>query len=81
LRGGVYAKFELRLFAIVCREAFEKEGTKTGSSAAAERVENKEALEATAAIRKPADFVHGRIDKLLANSIVTARVYGGETQT
>jgi len=39
-------------------------------------VENKEALEAIAVIRKPADLVHGRVDKLLSNSIVTAGIYG-----
>jgi hypothetical protein len=71
----VHAKFELRLLAIVCREAFEEEGTKTGSSAAAEGVEDKEALEATAVVRESADLVHSRVDKLLANSIVTACIY------
>ena len=75
LRRGVHAKFELRLLAVVRRETLEKEGTESRSRAAAEGVEDKEALEATAVVCKPADLVHGRVDKLLANSIVTARIY------
>ena len=75
LRRGVHAKFELRLFAIVCREALEEEGTKTGSSAAAEGVEDEEALEATAVIRESADFVHSWVDKLLSNGVVTTCIY------
>jgi hypothetical protein len=60
LRRRVHARFELRLFVTVCREALEEEGTKTGSSAAAEGVEDKKALEATAVIRESADFVYSR---------------------
>jgi len=72
LRRGIHTKFELRLLAIVCRETFEKEGTKAGSSAATERVEDEEALETVAIVGKPPDLVHGWVDKLLANGIVTA---------
>jgi hypothetical protein len=76
LRGGIHAKFELWFLAIVRGEAFEKKSAEARSSATAKGVENEEALEAIAVVRKPPDLVHGGVDKLLSNSIVTASIYG-----
>jgi hypothetical protein len=56
LRCRIHAKFELPLFAIVCREVLEEEGTKTESSVAAERVEDKEALEAATVYLQVSEF-------------------------
>jgi hypothetical protein len=75
LRGGVDAKLELRLFTIVGRQSLEKKCAETRSSTTTERVEDKEALEATAVVRKPTDLVHGRVDKLLPNRVVAACIY------
>lgn len=75
LRGGVHTKLELRLFTIVGRQSLEKKCTETRSSTTTEGVENKEALEATAVVRKPADLVHSRVDKLLPNRVVATCIY------
>lgn len=72
LRCWVHAELELRLFTVVRREPLEQEGTEARSSTATKGVENKEALEATTVVRKSADLVHGRVDKLLSNSVVAA---------
>jgi hypothetical protein len=50
LRSRVYGEFELALLAVVGREALEQEGSETGTCAAAERVEDEEALERGAVI-------------------------------
>jgi hypothetical protein len=50
LRSRVYGEFKLALLAVVGREALEQEGSETGTCAAAERVENEEALERGAVI-------------------------------
>ncbi len=44
LRGGVDAELELRLLAVVDREALHEQGGETGPGATAEGVENQEAL-------------------------------------
>ena len=52
-----------------------KEGTESRSHAAAKGVEDKEALEATTVVCKPVNLVHGQVNKLLANRIVTMHIY------
>ena len=74
-RRGVHAKLELGLLAVICRETLEDERTETGASATAERVEDKEALEAIAVVGQPADLVHDDIDLFLADGVVTTSVY------
>ena len=70
-----YIQIKLQLLAVVHQEMLEKEGTESRSYAAAEGVEDKEALEATAVVCKLADLVHDQVDKLLANRIVTTCIY------
>ena len=49
-RGGVDAELELRLLAVVGREALEEQGAEAGAGAAAEGVEDEEALEGVAVV-------------------------------
>ncbi len=72
LRCWIHAELELRFLAIICGETLEKEGTEARASAAAEGVENKEALEASAVVRKPTDLVHRWVDKFFPDGIVAA---------
>lgn len=50
LRGGIDGEFELGLLAIFGGETFEEEGTEAGTRAAAEGVEDQEALERVAVV-------------------------------
>lgn len=50
LRGGIDGEFELGLLAIIGGETFEEEGTEAGTRAAAEGVEDQEALERGAVV-------------------------------
>merc|ERR1719261_457338 len=77
LGGGVDGETELGLAAIVDGEALEKEGAKAGAGAAANSVEDEEALEASAVVRKLADAVEDEVDDLLANRVVATRVVVG----
>jgi hypothetical protein len=70
----VDAELELRLFAIVCAEALEEEGTKTRASSTTERVEHKEALETRAVICQSTDLVHDTVNQLLSDSVVTTSI-------
>lgn len=81
-RGGglgsrVDAELQLALLAIVDGEALHQQGTETRASAAAEGVEDQEALEAGAAVGDTADLVQDAIDKLLANGVVTTGIVVG----
>ena len=75
--GGVHAKLQFRLLAVVSREAFENEGTEAGTSSTAERVEHEEALETIAVVRQTTNLVHDDINLLLANGVVTTGVVVG----
>ena len=77
LGSGVDGKLELRFLAVVSGEPFHKQGTEAGTSATTKRVEDEEALEARAVIRKAADFVAGLVNELLPNSVVTTSVVVG----
>ena len=74
-RRRVYRELELRLLAVVGREALEDEGTETGASSTTERVEDEEALEAVGVVRKTAKLFHGGVDELLADGVVSTCIY------
>jgi hypothetical protein len=73
LRGGEDGETQLGLLAVVHGEALEEEGAETGAGAAADGVEDHEALEAGAVVRELADAVEGEVDDLLAGGVVPAR--------
>ena len=77
LGGGVDGKLELGFLAVVSGEPLHEQSTEAGTSAPTKRVEDEEALEARAVIRKTADFVAGLVNELLPNSVVTASVVVG----
>jgi hypothetical protein len=78
LRGRVDRELELRLLAVVGREALEEERTEAGAGSAAERVEDKEALETRAVVGEVADTVEDGVDEVLADRVVaTGVVVGG----
>merc|ERR1719238_1670160 len=77
LRRGRDAHRELRLAAVVDREALEEERAEARARAAARRVEAEEALEARAVVGELADAVEHEVDDLLADRVVAARVVVG----
>ena len=70
----VHRELDLRLLAVVDREAVEKQRSEPGARAAAERVEDHEALQARAVVRELAHAVEHEVDDLLADRVVAARV-------
>ena len=68
---------ELRLAAVVDREALEEERAQAGAGATANGVEEEEALEAGAVVRELADAVEHEVDDLLADGVVAAGVVVG----
>ena len=68
------AELELGLLAVVGREALEDEGAESRSGSATEGVEDKEALETRAVVRKAPDLVHDSVNLLLANSVMATRI-------
>ena len=77
LRRRVDGEGELRLAAVVDREALEEERAQAGAGAAADGVEEEEALEAGAVVRELADAVEHQVDDLLADGVVAAGVVVG----
>ena len=77
LRGRVDGEAELGLAAVVDREALEEEGAEAGAGAAADGVEDEEALEAGAVVGELADAVEDEVDDLLADGVVAAGVVVG----
>ena len=77
LRRRVDGEGELGLAAVVDREALEEERAEAGARAAADGVEDEEALEARAVVRELADAVEHEVDDLLADRVVAARVVVG----
>ena len=78
-RGGdlgrrVERERELRLAAVVDGEALEQERAEAGAGAAADRVEEQEALQAGAVVGELADAVEDEVDNLLADGVVATRV-------
>mmetsp|Transcript_9182 Transcript_9182/g.18520 ORF Transcript_9182/g.18520 Transcript_9182/m.18520 type:complete len:581 (-) Transcript_9182:2-1744(-) len=68
---------QLRLAAVVDRQALEQQGSKARASATANGIEHEEALEACAVVRELANAVEHEVDDLLADSVVAARVIVG----
>ena len=77
LGSGVDGELELGFFAVVSGEPLHEQGTEAGASTATKRVEDKEALETRAVIRKTADFIAGLVDELLPDGVVTTSVVVG----
>jgi hypothetical protein len=73
-RSRIHAELELRLLAVVSGEPLENKGTETRASSTTERVEDEEALKATAVIREAANLVHHSVNHLFADSVVAAGV-------
>lgn len=74
LWGGVDGELQFALFAIVDGQSLHEEGGEAGPGAAAEGVEDEEALEAGALVSQLPDTVQHQVDDLLANSVVSPGV-------
>ena len=74
-RGRVDTELQLRLLAIVSRQALEGESTKTRASSTAEGVEHEKALQTVAVVRETTNLVHDGIDHFLTNGVVTASIF------
>jgi len=72
LRRRVDGEAELGLFAVVDREALEQQRAQAGAGAAADGVEDEEALQARAVVGELADAVEREVDDLLADRVVAA---------
>ena len=78
LGAGVDGEAELRLLAVVNREALEEESTEAGAGSSTDGVEDAEALKAGAVVGELADTVEAEVDDLLTNGVVaTGVVVGG----
>ncbi|KAK3931186.1 LOW QUALITY PROTEIN: 30S ribosomal protein S2, partial [Frankliniella fusca] len=77
LRRRVHGELELGLFAIVDGEPLHEQGGEAGAGAAAERVEEQEALQARALVGQLADAVEHQVHDLLADGVVAAGVVVG----
>ena len=78
LRRRVDREAELGLLAVVDREALEQQRAEAGARAAADGVEDEEALQAGAVVGELADAVEREVDDLLADGVVAAgEVVGG----
>merc|ERR1711934_1303046 len=73
-RGRVDGESELGLAAVVDGEALEEEGAEAGAGAAANSVEDEEALEAGAVVGELADAVEDEVNDLLADGVVATGV-------
>merc|ERR1712080_461119 len=73
----VDAELQLGLLAIVNRQALHQKRGEAGSGAAAEGVEDEEALEAGAVVSQLPHSVQHQVDDLLADGVVTAGVVVG----
>lgn len=73
--GGINTELELGLLSVISGKALKQESTKTGTSSATERVEDKEALETRAVIGQTPDLVHNWVDLFFSYSIVATSVY------
>lgn len=77
LRGRIHAEFQLALLAVVDRKTFHQQGTKARSSAAAERVEDKEALEAGAVVGNTSNLVEDIVNQFFSDGIVSSGIVVG----
>jgi hypothetical protein len=74
---GIDCVAELGLLAVIHGEALEEEGAEAGAGAAADGVEDEEALEAGAVVGELADAVEAEVDDFLADGVVAAGVVVG----
>merc|ERR1712142_260556 len=77
LGGGVNGELELGFLAVVDGETFHEQGGEARAGAAAERVEDEEALQAGALVSQLADPVENKVDDLLADGVVPSGVVVG----
>ena len=78
LRGGVDGELQLGLLAVVHRQTLHQQGGEAGAGAAAEGVEDEEALQTSTLVSQLADPVQDEVDDLLADGVVaTGIVVGG----
>merc|ERR1711990_1383045 len=78
LRARPHGERDLRLLAVVHREALQKQAAETRPGASTAGVEHHEALEARAVVSELAEAVQHQIHDLLANRVVaTGEVVGG----
>jgi hypothetical protein len=77
LGRGVDAKVELGLLAVVNRQSFEQQRSKTRSSSSSNGLEDKETLETSALVSKLSDSVEAEVDDFLTNGVVTTGVVVG----
>jgi len=76
-RGRRNGKGELRLAAIVDRQALQKKTSETRTGSTPSGVEDQESLQSGAVIRQLADTVQDRVYNLLANGVVSAGIIIG----
>mmetsp|Transcript_4124 Transcript_4124/g.11639 ORF Transcript_4124/g.11639 Transcript_4124/m.11639 type:complete len:313 (+) Transcript_4124:715-1653(+) len=78
LGRGIDGESEFGFFAVVDGQALQQERAETGAGAAANSIEDKEALEPSAVVGQLADAVQDEVDNLLANGVVaTGKIVGG----
>jgi len=77
LRGGVDGELQLGLLAVVDTESLHQQGGEPGPGAAAEGVEDEEALESSALVSQLPDAVKDQVNDLLADGVVTSGVVVG----
>jgi hypothetical protein len=73
-RRRVDTKFELALLAIIRGEPLEDKRAETRAGPTTKRMENKEALEASAIVSETSNSIHHVVNLLLPNRIVATRV-------
>ena len=77
LRARPHGERDLRLLAVVHREALQKQAAETRPGASTAGVEHHEALEARAVVGELAETVQDQIHDLLANGVVTFEIFPG----
>jgi hypothetical protein len=77
LRSWIDAELELALLAIVDRQAFHEQSSKTRPCATAEGVEDQEALKTRAIVRNAANLVKNLINELFTDCVMTTGIVVG----
>jgi len=77
LRGRVHAESELGLLSVIDGETLKEETSKTRAGTSSDGVEDHEALETSALIRKLAQAVEGEVNDLLTDGVMTAGIIVG----
>ena len=71
-RCRIDAKLKLALLSVVRREPLKDQCAKTRTGSATERVENEEALKASAVVSQTSNPIHHVVDLLLPNRVVAS---------